>query len=720
MKAEILERICLAGFTRILLFLSTVGAGLFFSGASWGGTTGFTSIVDTEVRSDVPGTNFGKAVAMGIDGSPVRIAYLRFNVSIPAGEVVSKATLKLFMTASSSANGLFVNQVANTNWGETTTTYSNAPALGAQVAASGAFPANAYVSMDVTSLVSGNGLVSLAVRRSNIAAIAFSAREAASNPPRLIVESAPASQSGSLPVGAAIYTVPSGALFVDPAGNDSSSGTQSSPFRTVQRAINVAATGRTIVVRKGTYHEKLKIPSNKTLTIQSYPSEAVWLDGSSVVTGWVKSGATWVKSGWTASFDSTPGFHAGSGGDYRFIDPNYPMASHPDQVWVDGAPLAQVSSAAQVVAGTFYVNYGTDQLVIGSDPTGHTVTASDLSEAIFISSANSKVLGIGIRKFATPSVDVGTVRLAAPGIVLENVVVSDNANQGIFIRGTNVRLNKVTAERNGMIGVAAQYSDNLIVTSLLSQKNNTEHYNMAPESGGFKITRTRGITVRDSAFVDNLGPGLWLDESCYNATVINNMMVGNGKHGMSFEISSLAVIADNVLSNNTSTGLKINDATNVRIYNNTISNNGKNVDLVQDLRRASDLSIPGHDPRRPLPDPTVTWLLGNVQFMNNVVGALTGQYSLYIRDYSYERSAAAMNITVNGNQLTPQISRYLVVWGLTGTAVAVYRTTTEFENGTGQGPGNGDTQATTGPIGLPSDIAALVGQPTGTRHLGPF
>ena len=48
-------------------------------------------------------------------------------------------------------------------------------------------------------------------------------------------------------------------------------------------------------------------PVNRTFTIQAYPGEAVWLDGSSAVTDWVKSGNVWVKSGWTAAFI----FHAG-------------------------------------------------------------------------------------------------------------------------------------------------------------------------------------------------------------------------------------------------------------------------------------------------------------------------------------------------------------------------------------------------------------------------
>ena len=66
-----------------------------------------------------------------MDGTPIRIGYLLFNVSIPPGEVVTKATLKLFTPSTSSAD-TFVHQVSNTEWSETATTYSNAPPIGAQ------------------------------------------------------------------------------------------------------------------------------------------------------------------------------------------------------------------------------------------------------------------------------------------------------------------------------------------------------------------------------------------------------------------------------------------------------------------------------------------------------------------------------------------------------------------------------------------------------------
>ena len=53
-------------------------------------TSTFVPVADTEVRSDIPTVNFGTATVMGLGGSPIRRAYLRFNVSVPPGEVVTQ------------------------------------------------------------------------------------------------------------------------------------------------------------------------------------------------------------------------------------------------------------------------------------------------------------------------------------------------------------------------------------------------------------------------------------------------------------------------------------------------------------------------------------------------------------------------------------------------------------------------------------------------------
>ena len=82
-------------------------------------------------------------------------------------------------------------------------------------------------------------------------------------------------------VGAAHYPVPSGAIIVSPSGNDAAAGTTSAPLRTLAHAVASAPSGATIVLRAGSYHESVVIPPGKRLTIQAWPGEPVWLDGSS-------------------------------------------------------------------------------------------------------------------------------------------------------------------------------------------------------------------------------------------------------------------------------------------------------------------------------------------------------------------------------------------------------------------------------------------------------
>ena len=151
-------------------------------------TSTLTPVADAHVRSDRAASNFGAASGLLLDGRPVASGYLRFDVSVPAGESVTRATLRVFATKKANA-GFTVHGVSDNGWGETAITYANAPAIGAQVAASGPQSANAYVSVDVTPLVSGSGPVSMALKRSASTATTYHSREA-SNPPQLVVESA--------------------------------------------------------------------------------------------------------------------------------------------------------------------------------------------------------------------------------------------------------------------------------------------------------------------------------------------------------------------------------------------------------------------------------------------------------------------------------------------------------------------------------------------------
>ena len=555
-----------------------------------------------------------------------------------------------------------------------------------------------------------------------------------------------ASSAGSAAVGSASYSVPSGAKFVSPSGSNSASGSSGSPWRSLAHAVAKAPYGATIVLRRGTYHESVTVPSGKKLTVQAYPGEAVWLDGSKRLSSWSSDGGDWRYSGWTTRFDTSPSYTSGGSisGDayFRFLDPAYPLAADPQQLFVNGAAQRQVGSRSAVVSGTFWLDKANSRIYMGTDPRGKEVRASALKTALSVQGSGSVVRGIGVRRYATSLPLMGTLRVLASNVTLENVTVADNATQGIFVNKSGVRLRKVTSQRNGSMGVQAVYADGLKVESSRIANNNTERFKKAPAAGGLKITRARGLSFRDSVFADNHGTGLWMDESVYDAKVIGNDLRGNASHGSSFEISSNVVYANNLVAKNAGQGLKINNATNVQVWNNTVvGNGGRPIWLVQDSRLAKNTSTFGHDPRRPLPDPTVTWVLKNLSIHNNVFSG-TGSSNktlLQLQDDALDRGAGSIGIVTNGNAYhRPGTSSpaYLSIWARSGTNPYVFTSLSKFRSTTGQESRskefNGSaivdsayrpttrlrdvTYGTATP--LSSTIASLTGKSSGSRHVG--
>jgi len=145
----------------------------------------FTPVADSYVDSSSPSTNYGTSTSLRVDGSPFVNSYLRFNLT-GLGGTVSKATLRIYAN-SASTSGLQAHGVTDISWGEKTITYANAPAMSGVVATSSAVKANSWVEMDVTSLVSQNGLLSLAASTSNGTAISLASRESGANAPQLVV-----------------------------------------------------------------------------------------------------------------------------------------------------------------------------------------------------------------------------------------------------------------------------------------------------------------------------------------------------------------------------------------------------------------------------------------------------------------------------------------------------------------------------------------------------
>ncbi|MCC3272968.1 right-handed parallel beta-helix repeat-containing protein [Arthrobacter zhangbolii] len=558
---------------------------------------------------------------------------------------------------------------------------------------------------------------------------------------------APVIEGGSLPVGKTAYDVPAGALFVAASGGgDANPGSRDAPFRTIRAAVSRAESGATIVVRAGSYNEEIVIPEQKRLVLQAFPNEEVWLDGSRTVDNFVPAGRTFVADHWNAQFDPSPtytwGEEDGTEAGWRFVDPLYPLAAHPDQVWIDDVPQHQVASQAELGEGNFYVDYSTRRLFIGSSPEGRTVRASTTAKALSIRSSGSTVRGLGIRRYSPSVPHMGAVTAEGSGIVLENLVIRDNATTGLWVGGADTTLTDVTVAANGMLGAAATYADRMTVTGLLAEGNNTERFRPAPVAGGFKITRSRSLTISDSTFADNRATGLWLDESVFDATISNSRMADNASHGVSAEISARISLVNNIITNNGSFGAKINDTSDVRVWNNTFSGNRRQLNVVQDERRGDNPDLPGHDPRDP-EDPEMTWINGPVDIHNNIFAGTSepGGCLLCVEDYSREFSAVQLQIHAAGNAYHRErdgMPFAPLIWAGEDGKSVTFESLKDFHRTTGQEPDtleiigaspldpdtfaapSLDGQAGHVALPLPADLAGLSRVPEGTRHLGAF
>ncbi|MDC0708410.1 DNRLRE domain-containing protein [Stigmatella sp. ncwal1] len=154
-------------------------------GRGAGNTLRFFAQADAHVQEAQPTANSGSAQVLEVDGAPRSETYLRFTLAGLARPVVS-AKLRLFSTNPSS-HGPAVYAAAPA-WNENSVTWASRPSRqGAVVVTAGAVPVNAWVELDVTPLVQGNGTVSLALIPTGTDGADFRSREAADRKPELVV-----------------------------------------------------------------------------------------------------------------------------------------------------------------------------------------------------------------------------------------------------------------------------------------------------------------------------------------------------------------------------------------------------------------------------------------------------------------------------------------------------------------------------------------------------
>jgi hypothetical protein len=153
-----------------------------------GTTVTLNAIADTYAASDTPATVFGTSTSLFADASPLKVTYLKFDLSQLAGRTITGATLRV-RTTTNSASGSpgpdLVRVVPDSSWTEAGLTFANRPAVGAQVGQLGATTSNTEFNVPLaTDPIAGaaGGLLTLAIDPVSSDAFYINSRETATGP----------------------------------------------------------------------------------------------------------------------------------------------------------------------------------------------------------------------------------------------------------------------------------------------------------------------------------------------------------------------------------------------------------------------------------------------------------------------------------------------------------------------------------------------------------
>lgn len=537
---------------------------------------------------------------------------------------------------------------------------------------------------------------------------------------------------GALPLGTAVYPLPSNTIYVSTTGSDANAGSLALPKRTLAAAIAQAPNNGTIAIRGGEYRENAG-STTKRLTIQNYPGEVVWFDGTDVETSWTLDTGRW-RAPLTVEFEHTMG-HDGGATASRFVDnAKNPMAAWPDMVFIDGVRQWQVAS--NPAAGEFSVDYTGNFVWIGTNPAGKEVRVTKRNRFLIVNAA-CKIRGIGFRRYATElAYAASTLQCgaASAGTVIENVHAWDCAIQAIGINGNDSVVQDCTIVRPGQTGIHSNQASGCVIQRNHIVGHNWERFKTQPHCGGMKITKSDDLTI-DSNYIDGGAfgdaAGVWLDDCVWDVRITNNFTI-RGDGGIFAEASGEVVIAGNRCIGHVGSyfGIRLTISQQCYVWNNYCNvADGYLFAAWQDDREAT--------PSAKYYDRGLRWHVADNVFNNNVFGGTHTLYAWYLRkdtnapasvNYANMIDEMRGNVFASAPGQNPPVSVPRLAGLEPGTGVVNYSNLTAFQNAAPyasanqmtsiQNPTDADMAAITG-VTVPDRITTAMGVPTGLTRVGP-
>jgi len=414
--------------------------------------------------------------------------------------------------------------------------------------------------------------------------------------------------------------------YVAGNGSDSAGGTSmETAFKTIQRAVNAAGAGDTVLIRGGTYREEVVLQSGggqpgNYVTIRNYRDEIAVIKGSDLVTGWVQhDGAIWKKTGWQvnsqqvfADFDERKPVRPLQqiGMPSRF----YKAFEYPKPVGKGVADMTPGSFYYDPAAATLYV-----WLADGSDPNRHVMEASTRKRLFHVGRPYVRLQGLAFRhsNVSAFAQQGAAVELGAYSVFEGcDVQWTDFAGVSLGYLQTGAQVLNSNISNNGNSGVNGPGSYAFKVSNTTMNGNNYRNFNPLWHAGGFKATTKAYGAVTDNEVAGNNGSGIWFDYANGDQPIVvrNNYVHDNGPvdSAIFIEVSRNAEVSNNLLVNNSRRGIYLSGSDNARVFNNTIYGTGG----------YAGIELGG----MPRPGATLT----NNRIYNNIISHGSSRYDLII------------------------------------------------------------------------------------------
>jgi pectate lyase len=332
----------------------------------------------------------------------------------------------------------------------------------------------------------------------------------------------------------------------------------------IQAAVDGAREGTAFCLKNGIHRIQAIRPKQGQ---RFYGEGRTVLNGSRLLTGFRREGQYWVAAGQNQ--------HGQRHGDCAKATPYCNM---PEALFIDDRPLVPVRSKSDLHAGSFFIDYGSREIYVLNDPTGHKVEATVAAFAFASSASNVLISNVTVEKYSSVAQKGAIDSQSATGWTIEHCEIRFNSAAAIGV-GNGSRVENCNIHQNGQIGITGA-GDNITIENNQVWANNIRGFSTGWEAGGIKLAEGDRIQFLNNSVRGNFGPGLWCDINCRNVLYEGNIIEENYGTGLLHEISFNAIIRHNTIRHNAlgdhhgwfwDADIIIAGSQGVKVYKNTLT-----------------------------------------------------------------------------------------------------------------------------------------------------